>query len=259
MKNNQNDKPGMTRDEMMAAMYVAGKTLQEIGDANGVTRERVRQVLSKQGVSRRKPLDQARRTHNASVEANRETILRLFQNTRNVKETIAVLSGGISARVVREVLAPVAHTQVLTRKGSDKDFSDDQISAAIIEAEQLGFTSVISYGAWREAQAQKGRRVPSVATITVRHGSWSKARRNAGADVVTERVSPSCRVFSDEQIDDAVGRFVSAVAKVGSTPTTRRYDEWSRTVGDVPLLSTVRARTGKSWSALTRRAMTQYS
>jgi len=259
MKNNQTNKSAMTRDETMAAMYVAGKTLQEIGDAYGVTRERVRQVLLKQDVSRRKPLDQARRTHDASVEANRGTILRLFEKTRNVKETVALLSGGIPARVVREVLAPVAHTQVLTRKGSDKDFSDDQISAAIIEAERLGFTSVISYGAWREAQAKKGRRVPSVATITVRHGSWSSARRMAGARVVTERMSPSCQVFTDQQIQESVDRFVTAVVQVGSTPTTRRYDEWSRKVGDVPLLSTVRARTGKSWSSLTRESLTRYS
>jgi hypothetical protein len=249
----------MTRDEKMAAMYVAGKTLQEIGDAYGVTRERVRQVLSKQEVSRRKPLDQARRTHDASVEANRGIILRLFKEKRNIKDTVAAFSGAIPARVVREVLAPVAHTQVLTRKNSDKDFSDDQIAAAIIEAEQLGFTSVISYGAWREAQAKEGRRVPSVATITVRHGSWSSARRVAGARIVTKRMSPSCQVFTDEQIQESVDRFVAAVVQVGSTPTTRRYDEWSRKVGNVPLLSTVRARTGKSWSSLTRESLTRYS
>jgi hypothetical protein len=259
MKKNQIKKSAMSRDETMAAMYVAGKTLQEIGDAYGVTRERVRQVLSQQDVSRRKPLDQARRAHDASVESNRETILRLFQKTRNVKETVALLSGGIPARVVREVLEPVAHTQVLTRKGSEKDFSNDQITEAILEAEQLGFTSVISYGTWREAQAKKGRRVPSVATITVRYGSWSSARRRAGAHVVTERMSPSCQVFTDDQIQESLNRFVSAVVSVGSTPTTRRYDEWSRKVGGVPLLSTVRARTGKSWSSLTREALTKYS
>ena len=36
------------RAEAMAAMYRGGKTLQEIGDLYGVTRERVRQIISKQ-------------------------------------------------------------------------------------------------------------------------------------------------------------------------------------------------------------------
>lgn len=259
MKKNQTKKPVMSRDETMAAMYVVGKTLQEIGDMYGVTRERVRQVLSKQDVSRRKPRDQARWIHDASVEANRGIILRSFQETRNVKETIAILSGDVPARVVREVLTSVAHTQILTRKNPTKDFSDDQIVAAIIKAEGLGFTSVVSYGKWRQGEAKKGRRVPSVATITVRYGSWSLARRYAGAQVITERVSSSCRVFTDTQIRESLDRFVSAVVSVGSTPTTRRYDEWSRKVGGVPLLSTVRARTGKSWSSLTREALTRYS
>lgn len=35
----------------MASLFCAGKTLQEIGDLYGVTRERVRQIIAKQGVT----------------------------------------------------------------------------------------------------------------------------------------------------------------------------------------------------------------
>lgn len=250
---------GMTRNEAMASMYMAGSTLQEIGDEHGVTRERVRQILASQGVSRRRPLDQAQRARIAAATAHGESILAEFRRSLSVRETVEKFSGVVPARVVRDVLRPVAHSQVLTRRGSDKEFSDDEIARAILEAERTGHTSVVKYSAWRASQEKKGRRIPSVATITVRHGSWSAARRRAGAGVVAERASASCRVFSDEEILAAVDRFVKAVRSVGSTPTARRYDEWSRKVGDVPLLSTVRARSGRSWSSLTREAVSKYS
>lgn len=40
------------RNAEMCALYQRGKTLQEIGDAYGVTRERVRQIVARAGVSR---------------------------------------------------------------------------------------------------------------------------------------------------------------------------------------------------------------
>jgi len=248
----------VSRNEAMASLYLAGRTLQEIGDAHGVTRERVRQILASQGVSRRRPLDQARRSRETAASAHGDAILDEFRRTLSIRDTVAAFSGVVPARVVREVLRPVAHSQVLTRRGSDKEFSDDDLARAILEAERAGHTSVVKYSQWRAAQERRGRRIPSVATITVRHGSWSNARRRAGAGVVAERASASCRVFSDEEILGAVDRFVRAARSVGSAPTTRRYDEWSRKVGGVPLLSTVRARSGRSWSSLTRDAVSRY-
>lgn len=46
----ERDRP-VDRDETVASMYRAGKTLMEIGEIYGITRERVRQILSKFGVS----------------------------------------------------------------------------------------------------------------------------------------------------------------------------------------------------------------
>jgi DNA-directed RNA polymerase sigma subunit (sigma70/sigma32) len=47
---------GLTRDEKIKAMRDLGMTLQSIGDLLGLTRERVRQIITHQGLQgRRKP------------------------------------------------------------------------------------------------------------------------------------------------------------------------------------------------------------
>lgn len=40
------------RNHMMVAKFLAGRTLQEIGDWAGVSRQRVQQILQSQGMSR---------------------------------------------------------------------------------------------------------------------------------------------------------------------------------------------------------------
>lgn len=46
-------KRNLAREGQMAALYAEGKTLQNIGDQFGITRERVRQILARLGVQRR--------------------------------------------------------------------------------------------------------------------------------------------------------------------------------------------------------------
>ena len=41
------------RERAMAEMYLSGRPLREVGDAFGLTRQRVHQILSKVGVERR--------------------------------------------------------------------------------------------------------------------------------------------------------------------------------------------------------------
>lgn len=51
MTNEERKQHTRKKAEVFAAQYKAGKTLQEIGDANGISRERVRQILKKVGVT----------------------------------------------------------------------------------------------------------------------------------------------------------------------------------------------------------------
>lgn len=243
----------MNRNETAAQRYMAGATLAQIGEELGVTRERVRQILEQQGVQRRSKSAIARsKADRVRIEFG-PAIQEAFDQTKSIPEVIGRFRGSVPAKTVRSMLADRKHEQVVRigsgRGNQEKKFGDDDITKAILDAERNGCHSVVSYSAWRE-RLPEGT-APSVATITNRFGSWSSARRAAGASVVKTRASKSCRVFSDEEIDKAVTRFVSAAKQAGVRPSARAYDEWSRKVGNTPLLSTVRARTGKKWSSLT--------
>ena len=243
----------MNRNETVATRYMAGTTLAQIGEELGVTRERVRQILEQQGVQRRSKTAIARsRTEQIEVEFG-SAISLAFDQTRSINQVVEKFSGVVPAKTIRTMLSDRRHEQVsrvgTTRGNQDKKYADDDIAKAILDAESNGCHSVVSYSTWRNSLPDGT--VPSVATITNRFGSWSSARRAAGASVVKARMSKSCRVFSDEEIAVAVGRFVSAAKEAGVHPSARAYDEWSRKVGNTPLLSTVRARSGKKWSSLT--------
>lgn len=242
-----------SRNEVAANRYMAGATLAQIGTELGVTRERVRQILEQQGVQRRSKSAIARsKTERIGAEFGSD-IDAAFDATRSIAQVVDRFRGVVPAKTVRTLLSHRRHEQVFrvgtTRGNQDKRFGDEDIAKAILDAERNGCHSVASYSAWRNSLPEGT--VPSVATITNRFGSWSSARRAAGASVVKTRTSRSCRVFSDEEIDDAVSRFVSAAKRMGIHPSARAYDEWSRAVGNTPLLSTVRARSGKKWSSLT--------
>lgn len=59
----------MTRELDMCALYRSGKTLQEIGDQYGLTRERVRQLIARHGISAK--------NGGARVRARRDRVKRL--------------------------------------------------------------------------------------------------------------------------------------------------------------------------------------
>lgn len=244
----------MTRNDEVATRYMAGATLAEIGRELGVTRERVRQILDGQGVKRRSRAAAHVNGVSRTVAEHGPAINAEFDRTKSIQSVVEAFRGTIPAAVVRSVLAPRAKEQRPSEgRGASKRFSDDDIKKAIRDAESDGANSTQSYARWRAERTASGEEIPSVATITVRYGSWSSARRQAGAAVVRSRQSQSCRIFTDADIDAAVRRFVSAAHAKGVNPSARAYDEWARRVGNAPLLSTVRARTGKKWSSLTWR------
>jgi len=242
-----------TRNEEAATRYMAGATLEEIGRELGVTRERVRQILAKQGVKRRSGASAYANGVSRVVAEFGPAINEAFDRTKSIRSVVAEFRGSVPGNVVRSVLAPRAGEELRPRGGASAKFTDEDIKKAILSAEAEGASSTQSYSRWRSTKVAEGQEIPSVATITVRYGTWSSARKEAGANVVRVRRSRSSRIFTDADIDAAVRRFVAAARSKGVNPSSRAYDEWARRVGNAPLLSTVRARTGRKWSSLTYR------
>lgn len=232
------------RDASIAKQYLAGDTLAVLSARHDISRERVRQVLAEQGVHRRTQRQNATSTHQRLVNDHSVAINRAFDLSHSINQVVHQYKGIVPARIVREILAPRRLEQVHNRP-TVKRFSDDAILDALRAAETTGATSVNTYRAWRAERSD----IPSVALITVRFGSWTNARAAAG---VTTRVAPtsSSRKFTDHDIDAALDRFLQACATRGVNPSALGYDNWAKTVGNLPTLSTVRARTNTTWSAL---------
>lgn len=47
-----NPKRNLEREAVICTLYQEGKTLQEVGDVFGLTRERIRQILRRAGISK---------------------------------------------------------------------------------------------------------------------------------------------------------------------------------------------------------------
>lgn len=103
---------------------------------------------------------------------------------------------------------------------------------------ERGPLSVEGYADWRSDQAAKGVRVPSVATVLARFGSWDKACRAADLPGLK-------RYWSDEELLEALG-----AAAMGATRlTAREYITWARAGGgeERPGVATMMRRFG-SWT-----------
>ena len=83
------------------AMRESGATLQQIGDKYGLTRERVRQILTKRGFSRC-GAETAKMKRDAEIAKHEEEIVSAYNNGLSVPKTSS--KAGVSKRLVHECL-----------------------------------------------------------------------------------------------------------------------------------------------------------
>jgi len=104
-------------------------------------------------------------------------------------------------------------------------------------AADLGPLSVAGYAQWRRGQIGRGVKVPSVATVLARFGSWTNACRVAG-------VLGARRYLTRGELVEAIQE---AAVGVGPGLSAREYDRWAKEEGaGRPVASTVISRFG-SW------------
>jgi hypothetical protein len=143
----------------------------------------------------------------------------------------------LCSRCFRAQPHSLERAQRLGRGSSARRYSDRELLDAVRRADELGLRTAPGY-----AQHAGERRLPSMATLIHRFGSWNRARAEAGLPT-----RPSNR-RAYERI--AAQRCLAAIAALwsarGEPPTFHGYDE-GRRPGD-PCAATIRTRCG-SWTA----------
>lgn len=237
------------RDARIVAAYTSGRTLSDIGNELGLTRERVRQILAANGVSSRSPEEVNAIRDGLLLERHGNRLHAEFDRVGTVNGVVAHFRGKVPARLVREALAGRASEVRLVPRKAPKSFTDREILRAVKAADANGATSCIAYRQWRSST---GRDVPSLAAIQFRFGTWNAAREAAGLEVTTLAgyAGFGATRFSDKDLHAALDGFLAHCKEHSLVPTARAYDDWSRAREGTPLLPTLRYRLGRSWNTL---------
>lgn len=112
------------RNQNIIAAYGAGRTLDSIAEEIGLTRERVRQILSANGVERRIG---GRRT-----ELDKDSILKVVQEAGSASAAAKQL--GISAYLIRKVLKETGTKSPWRRRVDYEDVRDRYLNGETLSA-----------------------------------------------------------------------------------------------------------------------------
>lgn len=226
--------------------YVEGQTLAQIGERHGITRERVRQLLEKQGVTRRSTTESATVRNRTIRLQNTEDIKSVYRQYGNLADTVEACKGKVPASIVKQVVSEMPESErskYRNRPVKTRTFDDEVMRSALVKAASSGAVTISAYREWRETPEGTGS--PSVPLLIMRYGSWKQARSAAGLD--SSATTGRGKTFTDTEILAAVRRFVDACEAAGKYPSANQYDNWAKAVGGLPALSTVRQRTNSTW------------
>lgn len=235
-----------------------GDTLDEIGVAHGVTRERIRQLLKKYGGPTSEQVRDRRVAILSAAERDRETAI-----ATDVRRALR----GCGPMTVAEVVEATGHdvddvsrfwprelSHLLLRPAGTNEnrWSDEEVLDAIREAALYEFP--LTTNAYSELLSQGQIKGASMPRIWQRYGSWTAACEAAG--VVTGQAMRTN--YQSRWTDDDLLQIVRRYLLDPSAPNSaHRFDEWKRAaVPDGPSFQTLRNRFG-SWTELKRRALAQ--
>jgi DNA-binding CsgD family transcriptional regulator len=240
------------RVELIRALRAEQKTLQEIADAVGVTRERVRQILKQIGGPT------AEEVRASTAELRRRSTLEIEQRVRadlmthpgSTAEDIARRLGMSRSQVQAHVPPDVRPLLVVHAKSSEQTWSEAEIMSALSGAATFAYP--LSAGAYEQLLRSGEVRGPSAARIVQRYGNWSNACRRAGVEPTPPRRQHYQSRWTDADMLGFVRDYLTAP---GSRGTFYGYDEWRRgsAVG-APSAALLRARLG-SWTDMKRKAL----
>ncbi len=239
--------PRPTRDEHLVAFVKEGATLDEAGSRFGISRERVRQILKREGIKvgelpGRKEARARRRLDRLSERA--PAIEAMWREGMTYEEIARELD--LSLRPVKELIYErVSREERLARgaqKNSDQNRSPEEwaLQALRDAARILGRTP--SSHTYDELRAKGLIEGPGSTTITTRFG-WAAACELAGLTPNPRSPSPrfGSRIYSEDDLRLAMRRITELA---GHPPSLTEYDA-HRKAGE-PTAAAIRQRYG-SW------------
>lgn len=254
------------RAEAMNAFYGFGATLEEVGRAFGLTRERVRQILRENGFRTRSAAETAalrQKTHVVREQlapGKSAAIIESVKNGLTVDEICS--SEGLEREAVwREVREAEAREELKTSDVRDlvgshigQKYTTEELleMLRIANAAADGILSVEQFSRFGKLRKlEDGRPWPTHQTFLLRFGSWRRALLAAGlpanaSSAVTGRISYT-RADCLEALRTVAGR-------LGRVPSANQYEVVAReSRGELPSLATVRNRLG-GWANGLREA-----
>lgn len=242
-----------TRAARMAALALDGLTLENVGDRFGLTRERIRQVLNREGVTtaqlaHAKVARRRRRTEPHSAAAL--TLFREGLELDEISSRVGLQVADVKA-LIREHGTPADRATRQQRRAAEREtsagaYSEGDLAAAIRRvAEHIG--DVPSSSRYQEVARELG--LPSVPTIINRFDGWAPAVRAAGMRPHSSPRRSYTRRWSADACWEAMRRIV---AELGAPPTVAQYELLAEGNDDLPSSATVRNRLGR-WSSVVAR------
>jgi predicted transcriptional regulator len=238
------------RDERIRGLRADGRTLQEIADVVGVTRERVRQVLLRIGgptAAEVRTTAVARRRADADAVAQRiwhDIDAHPGSTVEEVATRLAITKSEVHRHMPEDVKVRVVRRQDWT----EEVYSEADILEALVVASTYAYP--LSAGDYERLLISGEVCGPSAAQ---RFGNWGNACRSA--DV--EPAAPRRGNYQSRWTDDDVLAFVRDYLQSPSSPGTfAGYDPWRRANDlNAPSSALLRCRLG-AWSVIKRRALT---
>ncbi len=205
-------------------LYRDGHTLDEVGRAFGVSRQRVGEIFDRVGLARRSPAQRAAEGERAARAQADEVLARC----RSVGEPGQVARElGLPRVTVQRLVGERLEKPALYRpkRRPTKRFDDEEILDCLRRAADELPAPVALKGYARLARYRRfpdGRRWPSQKTIELRFGGWRSALKAAGPP--TRRRHVGARCWTPRACRSALQK---AADRLGHAPSSVEYDRAS--------------------------------
>ena len=246
------------RAKAMHDRYLEGRTLQEVGDEFGITRERVRQVFVAAGYHSRRR-GERRALRESEDDLRFEEVVAAYREIGDLDETAERV--GMSVGRVRGVLARQnvdLRAYRRGRAGGWQQYGDDElldcVRSAAADPNNLSGRGILTGQGYE--RVRRGRRLadgrpwPSAQSVAARFGSWRAALERLGLPSNPPSPVAGMRRYDEHDCIDAV-RQVRGL--LGRLPSSAEYEELAPALGGLPSLATVQHRVG-SWQRALRLA-----